>query len=115
MNWSYIVLLISLIYGTALIAAYFSKKRIKNIDNYFFSLLLIISYFNLILSAVSYFLLYCDAGYMSIQFFERCSLICLLFWMFVYILYVISNCFDERFDFRYDYKYLLSFFLLLLF
>lgn len=58
MNWSYIVLLISIIYGTALIIGYFSKKRIKNIDNYFFPLLLVVSYFNLILSAVSNLLLY---------------------------------------------------------
>ena len=115
-------IIISLIYCFLIVGFYFSKKRLKNIDNRIYGVLLIINILGLFLELMCCLLVPNKDIYPILNYaFNRLFLVYILSWAFLFTIYSVVTLFSdnkkikEKFKNKYNLLILISFILYFLF
>ena len=98
------VILCSLLYSAMVAIVYFSKKRVNNIENKIYGILLKISIVGLLIElSCCYLVYYADVspiiGFLNV-FANKLFLIYLLTWEFIFTIYIFFISFNDRKDFN---------------
>ena len=84
------IFITSLIYLITIACIYFSKKRINNVDNKLYSIIIVLNIIGVIIDILQYYLITFNAPDHIIQFISKLFLIYILTWTSTYCLYVLS-------------------------
>ena len=99
------IILTTLLYLILVSIAYFSKPRIKNVENNIYSYLLLISIFNLILEVCCcFFVAHRDSYSLINEIVNRAFLLGVLSWLIVFTLYMLYISFFKGKNFYQEHK-----------
>ena len=99
------IIITSLIYLVIVATVYFSKPRIKNVENKIYSYLVLIGIFNLVLEVCCcFFVAHRNAFVLINAIVNRMFLLGLLSWLIIFTLYMLYISFFKRTNFYHNHK-----------